>query len=116
MKASVPLAVEQAARELHLETHVDPLHGAQGIELRKRVEGSDTLICIGYYLHSPERMEIYRMTRSKRDEVCRTRLWFFWGWLIKPRRQDNQYELLQSVPPSEFDEKVFIERVKKELA
>lgn len=109
---SVSTLIEATASELHLEVKVDPFHGSRGIELQKRV--GDTVVCVGY-ISGAEKTEIYRMTRSRKDEFVRNRLWFFWGWLFKSQQKNNRYEVLQSLRASEFDERLFVELARKEL-
>ncbi len=111
MTSNNPL-IEAMAREFHLEVRIDPFHGARGVELQKRIGNS--LACVGYLL-GPEKTEIYRLHRNQRDEFFRNKLWFFWGWLIKPHIQNNQYEVLQSLQSSEFDERFFVELARREL-
>lgn len=91
-----------------------PFHGAEGIELQKQGRDADTLICIGCIL-DPEDTDIYRRIDSKRDVFCRNRLWFFYGWLIRPRPRDNQHRTLLTVPSSEFSDELFVAVVEKEL-
>ena len=105
--------IDATARELHLEIKIDPFHGSRGVELQKRV--GDTLACVGY-LSGSEKTEIYRLTRSKRDDFFRNKLWFFWDWLLKPHRRDNRYEVLQLLRASEFDERLFVELARRELS
>jgi hypothetical protein len=107
MKSEVPPQIEKFARELNLKIHGSPFHGAEGLELWKQGEDTDILVCVGYILGSEE-TDIYRRVDSKRDVFNRNRLWFFYGWLIKPRPSDNQYRVLQTVRSSELNDELFV--------
>jgi hypothetical protein len=74
----------------------------------------DTLICVGYIL-GPENTTIYQRIDSKKDVFCRNRLWFFYGWLIKPRPRDNQYKVLRRIPSSDFTDELFVAIALEEL-
>lgn len=94
--------------------HVNPLHGAEGIEIQKQSVSSDLVLSVGYF-RGIEDITIYRRFDSKRDIWCRSRLWFVWGWLIRPRLKTNQYKALRKIPASEFQEEEFVEIVRSEF-
>jgi hypothetical protein len=107
MKPPFPPLIAKLAGDFNLQVHGSPFHGAEGLELRKQVRDPDTLFCIGYIL-GPYETDIYRRIDSKKDVFCRNRLWFFYGWLIKPRPRDSQYRVLRTVPSSEFTDELFV--------
>lgn len=107
--------IEQLARELDLEVHGSPFHGAEGLELQKQGSDADTLICMGY-IFGPEETSIYRRVESRKDVFYRNKLSFLYGWLIKPRPRDNQFKRLLTMPSSEFSDELFVEVVKRELS
>jgi hypothetical protein len=115
MKPSVTPLIKDVARELRASIHVDPLHGAQGIELQKSADGADTIDCMGYYVQGPEKTVIYRTKRSMRDEFVRDRLWFLWGWLKRPCSRNIELEVVRETRASEFNEQVFVDLVRKEF-
>jgi hypothetical protein len=115
MATSISPLIETIARDYQLTVHVDTLHSAEGIELRKERGHTGTLICVGYYFFDREKTEIYRRIDNKRDVFVRTKLWFLWGWLIKPRISDPQYKVLRVVAPSEFSEQLFVDLAKQEF-
>ncbi len=114
MKPHVSALIQNTAAELHLDVCSSPFFAADGIELRKQIEATDTLFCVGC-ICGPNITEIYRRIESKRDLFVRTKLWFLWNWLIKPRLQDNQYAVVRVVPSLDFNDRVFVETVKNEL-
>src|SRR4051812_24570041 len=67
MSVSNSPLIDQFAGQLNLQVKRDPLHGVQGIELRRKLSSSDSLVCIGYFYNDQHCAEIYRMVRSKRD-------------------------------------------------
>ena len=110
---STPL-ISAFALENGLDVHVNPLHGAEGIELRKQSATSDLVLSVGYF-RGIEDITIYRRLDSKRDIWCRSTLWFLWGWLIRPRLKTNQYQALRQMPAPEFQEEDFINAVRSEF-
>jgi hypothetical protein len=114
MKQPIPHLIRETARELQMEIFDSPFHAAEGLELRKQIENTDSLTCVGY-IRGPQKTAIYRRVASKKDVLSRKRLWFFYGWLIKPRPNDNQYRVLHEMSSAEFNEMLFIDAVKKEL-
>src|SRR5580704_17267725 len=97
MKKTAPNLINQTVRELQLGTVYSPFHAAEGLEVRRKIQNSDTIICIGYIL-GPQITTIYRRIESKKGLFIRDKLWFLCGWLIKPRSYNNHYETLQEVP------------------
>ena len=113
-KQPIPRLIEETAHELCLEVHDSPFHAAEGLELRKQMENTDTLVCVGYFC-GPTESTIYRRVECQRDIFFRNKLWFLYGWLIKPRPRDNQYQVLQEVSSSKFNETLFVDVVKQEF-
>lgn len=110
MKITAHKLIEKTARDFCLELHDSPFHAGEGIELRKRTSNSDVIICIGY-IRGPRQTAIYRRLESIRDLFYRNKLWFLYGWLIKPRPRENHYQVLKELPSAEFDEEIFIDIV-----
>jgi hypothetical protein len=106
--------IRQIAQELQCDVHASPFYASEGVELRKQIGNTDTLICMGYF-YGPIETIIYQRTESKRGILFRNRLWFLYGWLIKARPRDNQYKVLKNVQTSKFSEQMFVDFVKKEF-
>lgn len=109
------LLLEETAAELHREIARSPFHASEGVELRKQAVGGDLVTCVGYIL-GPEETVIYRRNDSRRDRFVRERLWFFYGWLIKPRPFDRDYRELETIPTSQFTENMLLDLARKEFA
>jgi len=114
LKSQVPPLIAKLAGDLGLQVHGSPFHAAEGVELWKQGEDPDTLICVGYIL-GPENTAIYRRIDSKKDVFCRNKLWFVYGWLIKPRPHNNQYRVLRKIPTFDFTDELFVAIARDEL-
>jgi hypothetical protein len=115
MNPRISSVISKLAGDLGLQVHSSPFHGGEGIELWQQGKDSDTLICIGYIL-GPKETAIYRRIESKKDVFRRNRLWFLYGWLIKPRPRDNQHITLQTIPTSDFTDQLFVAIARDEFA
>jgi hypothetical protein len=114
LTSDVPPLIAKLAAEFDLQVHGSPFHAAEGLELWQQGDDSDALLCVGYIL-GPYETSLYRRVESKKDVFCRNRLWFFYGWLIKPRPRDNQYTKLRNVRSSDFTDELFVTIAREEF-
>jgi len=104
--------IKKTALELQMEMAGVPFFGAEGVELRKQIDTTGNLVCIGCLCGSGS-IEIYQRLDCRRDIFIRSKFWFLWNWLIKPRIRDNQYRVLRIVPSPEFCDQLFVELARK---
>lgn len=105
-------SVVQFANDLQLEVHRNPFHSAEGIELRKT--RGRTLECVGY-IFGPDETKIYKIVRNRWDTFAYNRLWFLYGWLIRPPQNQPTITTLNVVRSSDFREEDFLKLAKEEL-
>jgi hypothetical protein len=115
MKAPTPPLYQEVARQFDLEIHGCPFHSSEGFEMWQQIGNTDAVLCIGFIL-GPQQTTLYRRTESRKDYYRRTKLWFFYGWLIRRYPHENQYKVLRELPSSEFNDQLFVTVVKNEIS